>query len=178
MHSSSPWPQSADDRPAKTNHTSAGSLCVLIHRERGEIRGIRQPNGLASELFLANFALLVCWLADHSVVSDQSFLCVWHSGCAHIRLVSDSCPLLLFSRTTAPFSCPIMEDTWTWSPRWLSREMNWKDSRRKGKMKITSLNHALSESTFKNLHVWKVQPIRSHSCFGFRGSLDGKHGRD
>ncbi|KAJ4930911.1 hypothetical protein JOQ06_025213, partial [Pogonophryne albipinna] len=33
--------------------------------------------------------------------------------------------------TTVPFSCPIMEATWTWSLRWQSRKMNWRDFRRK-----------------------------------------------
>ena len=47
--------------------------------------------------------------------------------------------LILFppSLMTVPFSCPIMEATWTWSPPWQSREMNWRDFRRKeGKITI------------------------------------------
>lgn len=83
---------------------------------------------------------------------------------------SDFCPLLLFSRTIVPFSCPTMEDTWTWSPRWLSREMNWKDFRRKGKKKIISLNHTLPQSKIKNLHICKVKPIRCPLLVHFRSS--------
>lgn len=49
------------------------------------------------------------------------------------------CVFFLSSLTTVPFSCPIMEVTWTWSPPWQSNEMSWRDFRRKeGKIEITS----------------------------------------
>lgn len=48
------------------------------------------------------------------------------------------------SLTTVPFSCPIMEATWTWSLRWQSRKMNWRDFRRKeGKIIITAVSVSL-----------------------------------
>lgn len=51
------------------------------------------------------------------------------------------CVFFLSSPTTVPFSCPIMEVTWTWSPPWQSKEMNWRGFRRtEGKIKITSVS--------------------------------------
>lgn len=48
-----------------------------------------------------------------------------------------NCVFSLCSLMTVPFSCPIMEATWTWSLPWQSRGMNWRDFRRKEEGEIT-----------------------------------------
>lgn len=54
------------------------------------------------------------------------------------------------SLMTVPCSCPTMETTWTWNLPWQSREMNWRDFRRKeGKISITSGSGSFSFALIK-----------------------------
>ena len=58
-------------------------------------------------------------------------------------MISNQCFTVFFpsSLMTVPFSCPIMEATWTWSRPWQSREMNWRVFRkREGKITIASVS--------------------------------------